>query len=163
MSKDRKYLHIIEYSKDHKIPKRKENEFDLNIDNHSIIRSSIVIDNYNKCKEQIKEDYTDYFYKDSELDNYVLPLNDVIIYDNFDVDETQEIAYVFECPICLSKTITSDSKLDFCPQCENSDFSFNLLALINTEQMENLAIDNDDITKVILTKDNDFLEILEKK
>ena len=163
MSKNRKYLHIIEYLKNCKIPERKEKEFDLDIDSHSIIRSSVIAADYDKCKEQVKEDYTDYLYKESELDNYVLPLDDVIIYDNIDVDETQEIAYVFECPICLSKTITSDSELDFCPQCENSDFPFNLLALINTKQMEDLAINNDDITNVILTKDNNFLEILEKK
>lgn len=154
----KKYLHIIEYSKlNNKIPKKEsfENEFTIG---NSLYRTSIVSSD-KSTKEEIKESLNnDSFYNiynENKLSEDIINIDDVIIYDDIDIkDKNQKLAYVFECPVCLYKTITTDKDLDFCPQCENVTFPFNLIALINTEQMEDIAIDNKDISKLIIVKDN---------
>ena len=72
------------------------------------------------------------------------------------LNDNQKLAYVLECPICLHKIITSDNNLDYCPQCENIQFPLDLVALINTDQMEELAIDNKDVTTLVIVKDGEI-------
>lgn len=144
-----KYLHIIEYSNQGlKIPERKENEHEF-IYNNSIFRASIKI---SESKEKIKESF-DPYYNNVKLDEKIIKLDNIIIYDNLDLKPEQELAYVYECPVCLNKTITSDKNLDYCPQCEQTKFPFDLVAIINTEQMEDIAVDNADVSTLIINKD----------
>lgn len=148
-----KYLYITEYSLDlkYKIPERKNNEFDLIIDNN-LIRTTI-----SNNQQKIKENF-DYIYDESKLDEKVIPLNKVIIYDDIDMnDEEQEVAYVYICPICQNVTITDRPNLDFCTICENTNFPPELYALINLKQMEDIAINNSDISEYIQIKDDEIV------
>ena len=152
-----KYLKIREYSTliPHKIPEKMEYENELKLSN-SIIRSYIE-DDYNRVR--VSEDYNPYInsvYNDALLEDKTIALNDCFIYDDIDVNEDQEIAYVMECPICLTTTIAS-KKLDFCPYCENNTFPPIITALINTKQMEDVAIDNPDISELAIIKDNKII------
>lgn len=151
-----KYLKICEYSTliPHKIPEKMEYENELKLSN-SIIRSYIEDDN----RVKVSEDYNPYInsvYNDALLEDKTIALNDCFIYDDIDVNEDQEIAYVMECPICLTTTIAS-KKLDFCPYCENNTFPPIVTALINTKQMEDVAIDNPDISELAIIKDNKII------
>lgn len=146
----RKYLYITEYSNllPHKVPVKESNEYDLK-QKDSIIRSSIKDYDINSVS-----DNSTY----SILDEKIIPLDKVFIYDDMDVelpkDSEQQIAYVFECPICLDITITTNKDYNFCEHCENTKFLPKLIALINLEQMENIAIEDKDISEFILVKDN---------
>lgn len=143
----RKYLHITEYSSliPYKLPCKKDNEFDLKIDNN-IIRTSV--NNYKTC---ISESYLS---DDITLLEQTIPLDNIIIYDDIDnLNEDQKLAYVYECPICLNTTITS-KKLDFCPHCENTKFSPEVIALISTNQMEDIALNQSDVSTLYLIKDD---------
>lgn len=150
-----KFLHITEYSSliPYKIPECKCNEHSLRHDN-SIIRS--YIDN---SKTIIKESF-DTIYNDTIIMEKTIPIKDMIIYDNINIaDDEQQIAYVFECPICLYKTITTDKNIDFCPHCENDKFTPQVVALINTSQMKELAFDNyEDTTYIKVVDDNIVFE-----
>lgn len=148
-----KYLHITEYSSlvPYKIPQKKPNEHDLVLDT-SIIRSSF---DDNKCP--IRESL-DTVFDESKLVEKTIPLDDVIIYDNIDMaNEDQKLAYVFECPICLEKTITTDPTFGFCPRCENNTFPPEVIALINVSQMEELAVDNPFLSTLIQVKGNKII------
>lgn len=151
-----KHLHIVEYSKYGKIPIKEEYEYEFKANNGNIIRSSILDD---------KKDYTNYedvivtYNKLSSglVDEKIINLNDVIVYDNLDIkDDTQKLVYVLKCPVCLNRTITSDSKIETCPQCGNSSFDFLVEALINQEQMEDVAIENDDVSTLIIVQDSEI-------
>ena len=144
----KKYLHIIEYSKLGKIPKKESFEHEFKYLN-SIFRVSVK---KAENKEMVKESFNPY-YNSSKLDEKIFELKDTIIFDDIDILDEQELAYIYECPICLYKIITSSNNIDFCPQCENTQFPFNLIALLNTEQMEELAIDNKDVTSLVILKD----------
>lgn len=150
----RKFLHITEYFNiPNKLPIKRNNEHSFKLDDKIFYTSVVTGDDY-ATKEQIKESYkNDTIYNDSIVDTTILPLDRVIIFDDLDIDPAQKIVYVFECPICLYTVITSNKDFDFCPQCENTEFPFILKALINTEQMEELAIDNSDITTLVIVKD----------
>ena len=144
-----KYLYISEYSlldKKH-IPEKLNNEYEFKIDN-SLIRGRIFESTKQDldCAKEEACNLYDSICNQSRIADDIIPLDDIIIYDNLDINDKQEIAYVFECPICLTKIITSDSKLNICPRCENTEFDFDLLALINTKQVEDLSNieDNDE-------------------
>lgn len=150
-----KYLHIIEYSS-RKIPNKKDYEYDLITAEGNIIRSSV-----DKYKEKIKENF-DNVYNDSIIEEKTFPLNKVVIYDNYDlVNEDQKVAYVFECPVCLEKTITTDPTYSYCAHCENDKFAPVVVGLINVEQMEEIAIEEADISTYIFVKDGK-IKIIEK-
>lgn len=150
-----KYLHITEYSS-RKIPNKKDYEYDLTTLEDNIIRS--YVDNH---REKIKENF-DNFYNDSIIEEKTFPLNKVIIYDNYDlINEDQKVAYVFECPVCLEKTITTDPTYNYCAHCENDKFAPVVVGLINVEQMEEIAIEDADISTYILVKDGK-IKIIEK-
>lgn len=143
----RKYLTISEYlnSSSIKLPEKQNTEFEFCIKDR-IYRTSV------------KESYEDMITyakpedeENSQISKKDIDLSDVIIYDNLDVIDSQELAYVYNCPVCLSTTISSEANLDFCPSCENAKFPLELIALINTEQMEELAVDEDN--SLILFKD----------
>lgn len=146
----RKYLYITEYSNllPHKVPVKESNEYDLK-QKDSIIRSSIKDYDINSVSDNSTYNI---------LDEKIIPLDKVFIYDDMDVelpkDSEQQIAYVFECPICLDITITTNKDYNFCENCENTKFLPKLIALINLEQMENIAIEDKDISEFILVKDN---------
>lgn len=146
----KKFLKITEYITNNKLQNKKDNEFEFNIDGH-LIRSCVC---QGEDKEIVKESFTNYQDQDKEIENTILPLNRVIIYDNKDIDLDQKLAYVFECPVCLTTIITSNKDLDYCPHCENVTFPFELLALVNTEQMEDIGIEHSDISDLIVVKDN---------
>ena len=157
-----KYLHITEYSKFGKIPQKQNNEYDLFYGN-SIIRSGIV---KNKTKEQIKESI-DPYYNMSKLEENIIDLNDVIIYsynDDIPTKIEQKLSYVYECPVCLNVIITPDSDFDVCPFCENMQFPFNLIAIINNEQTKDLSQDDEiksiklDNDKIIINKTDSVTE-----
>lgn len=134
----KKYLHITEYSSliPHKIPNRKSNEHDLECDGN-IIRTSVDTN-----KEQIKENFDNVF-NESKIYEKTIPLDDIVIYDNLDlVEENQKIAYIFECPVCLEKTITTDATFNYCPHCENTKFQPIVIGLMNLSQMEEIAVED---------------------
>lgn len=134
----KRYLHITEYSSliPHKIPNRKSNEHDLEYDGN-IIRTSVDIN-----KEQIKENFDNVF-NESKIYEKTIPLDDIVIYDNLDlVEENQKIAYIFECPVCLEKTITTDATFNYCPHCENTKFQPIVIGLMNLSQMEEIAVED---------------------
>lgn len=149
----RKFLRIIEYSMLGKIPAKESFEHEFIIGD-KLFRTSVC---EAEDKEQIKENF-DPYYNDSKLEEKSFALNDVLIFDDLDVqDPAQKLVYVFECPVCLNKIITTEDDFDFCPQCEQEQFPFDLIALINTEQMEELAIDNPDVTTLVLIKDDEIV------
>lgn len=151
----KKFLYVVEYAKGLNIPDLKFNEHETQFGN-STIRSSVE-EGY--TKKDIKESINTY-YNNSKVEETVIPLDDVLVYDNIDADiDKQEIAYVFECPICSSVTITSEHDIDFCPQCENTEFPFNLLALIPVQQMEEIGIDNKDVSTLVLVKDDNVVMV----
>lgn len=155
----RKFLHIIEYSGSspkYKIPDKRSFEYDINY-NGNLVRT-FVDSNRDRIKESL-----DYIYDESKVAEKTIPLKDVIIYDNIDYKEDQELAYVFECPICLNITITSDAGLDFCPHCENTKFAPNVIAILNIEQMDNIAIENKDVSGLIIVKDDKVIYREDKK
>lgn len=150
--KEKKYLRLIEYSllAPHKIPERKQGEFDCILKN-SIIRTKV-------CDEdtaRIQESFT--IYNEAKVEDRVIPLKDVIIYDNKDVNQEQEIAYVFECPLCLNTIMSSSKDIDLCPRCENTKFVPELIALINVKQMEDIAINDKENSSLIIVKDNEIV------
>lgn len=152
-----KYLKITEYSKYSKnmLPNlngKFEHEFELG---DSIIRTSVFSE-----KDRIYESYnTAVINKLNELkiEENIIPLKDVVVYDEIDIsDNEQKLAYVFECPICLYKILTTQSNVDTCPICENTNFPPRVIALINQEQMEDIAINNKDTSSLLLV-DNDSI------
>lgn len=148
-----KYLHITEYSSmiPYKIPKIKIGEHDLEY-NGNIIRTSV--DTY---REPIKEHF-DYLSNDSKIYDKTIPLDNVVIYDEIDMEnENQEIAYVFECPVCLEKTITTNSVLESCPHCENNKFAPQVIGLMNVSQMEEIAIEDADVSYYIQVEDGKII------
>lgn len=157
-----KYLHIVEYSKYGKIPVKESFEHEFKTTDGNIVRSSVVKDKENKNYDSFEDIINTYNKLSGVVEDKTISLKDVIIYDNLDIDNLdQKLVYVLECPVCLNRTITSDSKIDTCPQCGNSDFPFIVKALINQEQMEELAIDNDDVTTLIIVKD-DEIKLIDK-
>lgn len=148
----KKFLKISEYSKLGKIPNKKDFEHEFNIDN-SIFRSSVCIA---ENKETIKESFYDMLYNNSKIDEVIIPLDKIVIYDDLDVDKTQKLAYTYECPVCLNKIISSDANLNYCPQCENETFPLTVIALLNIDQMEDIAINDKDVSKLIIVKDNEI-------
>lgn len=149
----RKYLHITEYSSliPYKIPKCKCEEHRFKY-GESVIKS--FIDNN---KTIIKESF-DTIYNDSVILEKSIPIDKIIIFDDLDVeDEEQTMQYVFECPVCLYNIVTTKQNIDFCPYCENDKFPPELIALINKEQMEELAVENADYTTLIQVKDNNIV------
>lgn len=149
-----KYLHITEYSSliPYKIPNKKENEHEFEFDG-SVFRS--FIDSH---KEPIKESYGYYLPNEAELEEKTIPLDDIVIYDVLDLNnEDQKVAYIYECPVCLEKTITTTPILEFCPHCENAKFSPQVIGLINIAQMEEIAIDNADTCYYVQVKDNEVI------
>lgn len=155
-----KYLHILEYSKfSNFLPILESFEHEFTI-NNSIFRTSIV---ESDSKEKIKESFNP-IYNNQKLDEEIIPLTDVVIYDNIDVIPEQKLAYVYQCPVCLNVTISSDNKtMEYCPQCENSTFDFDLIAIINTEQMEEIAINEKENTSLVLVKDDEVVMVDEKR
>lgn len=151
----KKYLRITEYCTHvpYRIPKIEKGQFDLTIDD-DLIRSSVVTDQ--DSKSLISEGLHS-VYNEALLSEKEIPLSNVFIYDDIDVDYEQEIAYVFECPICLTTTITSKQNLDFCPYCENNKFPPNLIALVNTKQMEDIAVEHSDVSSLAVVKDNKII------
>lgn len=154
-----KYLRIIEYSPlTDKLPIKEDNEFEFKYHNN-IIRTKFFNEK-DLIKEKVRESINP-LYNDTIISTETICLDNSIIYDNIDLDDEQEIAYVFECPICMYTSISSDKDLDFCPQCENTSFPLKLIALVNTEQMQNIAIDDKETT-LIIVKDGK-VKILDKK
>nr|CAI9751327.1 hypothetical protein DGKKSRWO_DGKKSRWO_CDS_0047 [uncultured phage]CAI9752193.1 hypothetical protein CVNMHQAP_CVNMHQAP_CDS_0047 [uncultured phage] len=141
----KKFLHIVEYAKGMKIPEKLDEEYEFYYCN-SIFRTSIK---EASSKEKVKESF-DPYYNNVKLDEQVIDLGNILIYDNIDIKDDQTLAYVYECPVCLNKTITSDKNLDYCPQCEQTKFPFDLIAIVNTDQMEDIAIKNDDVSTLII-------------
>lgn len=141
----KKYLHITEYSSliPYKIPNRKVNEYDLEY-NGNIIRTSVDTN-----KEQIKESL-DTIFDESKIYEKTIPLDDIVIYDNLDIiNEDQKVAYIFECPVCLEKTITTDATFNYCPHCENTKFQPLVIGLMNLSQMEEIAVEDADSSSYI--------------
>lgn len=151
-----KYLYIREYLKTKKgIPIKKNNEYDLDLKDR-IIRSSVIAKNtYDKSivYESINNTQDKQLYNDVTVDTVIIPLDNIILYDYLDIDRTQKLAYVYECPICLSNIISSDKDIEYCPHCENSTYPFNLLALVNIDQTRDFSKTKDD--KNISVKFND--------
>lgn len=147
-----KYLHILEYSSRLKIPERKklENEFKYL---GNIFRTSVV---FSESKEQIKESFNP-VYNNSKIDEKIIDLDDIVIYDNIDIKPEQDLVYVYECPVCLSKTISSEPEQKFCPQCEQDRFYLDILALINTDQLNDLK------EMAVVSEDNKLMFIKEEK
>lgn len=129
-----KFLHIVEYSTliKYKIPERKRNEYQIKI-GESILRSYIDDNEHIICDDSI--------YNDSKLCEKTIPLDKIIIYDDFDVieDKDQKLLYVFECPICFNTIISFNSDLELCEICNNSLFKPKLVALLNNEQYEDIS------------------------
>lgn len=154
-----KFLCISEYSDYGIIPNRKNYEYELKLgDRH--IRSFVF--SGDKDKEQVKESINDPLFNEAKISSDVIPLDKVIIYDNKNLvpnNPDQKIAYVYVCPICLTTLISNDNDLDFCPHCENTKFSPELKALVNMDQMEDIAIEESDSSLLIIKKDN--IEIID--
>ena len=149
-----KYLHIVEYSTliPYKIPIKESKDFDLYIDD-SIIRSSVV-----SGKSKVSEKYSTDILQDTVLDEKFLPLEDVIVYDDIDIrNNDQKVAYVYECPVCFNITITTDPNFDFCTHCENSKFTPKLVGLINIEQMEEIAVNENDTSSYVQIKNDKII------
>lgn len=158
----KKHLHIVEYSRFGKIPVKESFEHEVTLDNGNIIRTSVHNDveenDYISDVDRIINVYNN----ESKIEEKNIDLDNVIIYDNLDIESPQSLAYVYECPICLNTTITTDPEIDMCPQCGNKKYPFNVIALINTNQMEEIATEDDDVSSLIIIKDNK-LEILPRK
>lgn len=152
----KKYLRTIEYSPLGKIPKKEEKEFEF-IYNNSIIRTKVF---NNDSKTKIEESI-DSYYNNSIIDSNVLCIDDVIIYDDININDNQELAYVFECPVCMYTSITSDKDMDFCPQCENTNFPLKLISLINIDQMNDIAINDKESTLIVVNDDK--IEVFDKE
>lgn len=154
------YLHIREYSKSGKhlpIPVPGERVFTY-LDSVYYGR----IDN-NEHRVQISE-YYDTVYDSAKLDEEVIPLDDVVIYDNLDiVSDTQPLSYVYRCPVCLRTILTTESNLDFCPNCENTKFAPEVVGLLNKDLMDDIAIDDADETTYIQVKDDSIILRDERK
>lgn len=144
----KKHLIISEYLNhpNIKLPEKLATEFEFCIGN-KIYRTKVIKESYANDIIYAKTEEEE----NSQIDKKEIDLNNVIIYDNLDVIDSQELAYVYNCPVCLSTTISSEANLDFCPSCENAKFPLELVALINTEQMEELAVDEDN--SLVLFKD----------
>lgn len=142
-----KYLYIREYLKTKKgIPIKRNNEYDLDFGDR-IMRSSIITsDTHNKSivYESINNTQDKQLYNDVIIDTVVIPLDNIILYDYLNIDRTQKLAYVYECPICLSNIISSNKDIECCPHCENDVYPFNLLALINIDQTRDFSKTKDD-------------------
>lgn len=144
-----KYLHIIEYSSlvPYKIPESKGNRFSL------VLQDSVIQSYVDDVKTRVMESI-DYIMDDAKLSEVTVPLDNVIIYDNLDLDnEEQKLAYVFRCPVCQSVYISTNPTEDFCFICENDKFSPELVGLINVGQMEKIAVDENDVSTLIQIKD----------
>lgn len=158
-----KYLHIIEYSKYGKIPVKESFEHEFKTVDGNTIRSSVIDDKKDNYCSDFDNIINTYNKLSGVVEDKTISLKDSIIYDNLDINNPkQKIVYVLECPICLNCTITSDSKIDTCPQCGNNEFSFNVKALINQEQMEDLAINNDDVTTLIIVNKDGNIQFIDK-
>lgn len=152
----RKFLRIIEYFKNVKLPLKENYEYEFTIEN-KIYRTSICEASF---KEQVSESF-DPEYNDAKVGEQVFELKDVVIYDDMDINSPQDIVYTMECPICLNTIISNDSQLDFCPRCGNEEFPLEVKALINTAQMEEIAIDNKDVSSLVIVKD-DKIQLVDK-
>lgn len=144
----KKYLHITEYSSNlkYKIPNRKHGEFDLELKD-SIIRSKL-----DEFACPIRESF-DTLFDQAKLEEQTIPIDDVYIYDDLDIeDDDQKIAYVFRCPICGRLTIQTNPNLDSCLQCEEQIFKPEVIGLINRDQMEDISINNSDVSTYIQIK-----------
>lgn len=147
----RRFLKITEYSSfmSNKIPERKTTDFDVQLDTGSTIRTSIV-DSKSKVCEAFSNDPLD----DNIIEEKFFPLDELIIYDDLDItNEDQKVAYVYECPVCFYKTVTTDPQYNFCPQCENSKFTPEVVGLIPLAQMEELEANDKDVTVFQLKDD----------
>lgn len=154
----KKFLKITEYFNNDFLDNKKNNEFEFILNNH-VIRSCVC---QGEDKEIVKESFNNYSNNENIVDTVILPLNRVVIYDDMDIDPEQTLAYVLECPVCLTTIISSNKDIDYCPHCENVTFPFDLLAIINTEQMEDIGIENSDISDLIVIKDNK-IEFMKRK
>lgn len=144
------YLHIVEYSamRPTRIPRLKFRQFRYKI-GESVYHA--YIDN---SRVRIKEDFDKPLEEDSKISEDTISLDDVILVDDLDLDkESQKLAFVYECPVCLNKTITTASNYDFCPHCENSRFSPEVIGIINVPLMEDIAVNHPENTTFIQTKD----------
>lgn len=151
-----KYLHTIEYSPLGRIPDIQDREYEFK---HlgNVFRASIVD---GESKRQIREQF-DPYYNNSKLEEKIIPLKDIIIVDDLDIeDKTQKLAYVFECPVCLNVIVSTNPKYDWCPQCENQTYDLNLIAIVNQELVEDMAIDEADESTVMFIKDNRLIKTL---
>ena len=157
----KKFLKITEYFNNKFLDNKKDNEFEFMLNNH-IIRSCVC---QGEDKEIVKESFYNSANNENIVDDIILPLNRVVIYDDMDVDFEQILAYVLECPVCLTTSISSNKDNCYCPHCENVTFPFDLLAIINIEQMEDIGIENSDISDLIIVKDNkiEFIKRDDKK
>lgn len=151
-----KYIHTTEYSPLGRIPDIKDDEYEFQ---HlgNIFRVSIA---EGESKRQIKEQF-DPYYNNSKLEEKIIPLQNVVIVDDLDIqDRTQKLVYVFECPVCLNTIVSTDPKYDWCPQCENQTYDLNLIAIINQELMEDIAIDEADDSTVMFIKDGKLIKTI---
>lgn len=146
------YLHIVEYSSamPKRIPKIKAGQYEYKV-GESVFHAFI-----DKYRVRIKEDLDTTMMEDEvKLDENTIPLDDVILVDDVNIDkETQKLAFVFECPVCLSKTISTNSQFDFCPHCENPRFSPEVIGLISVPLMEDIAVNHPETNTLIQIKDD---------
>ena len=152
-----KYLEIKEYSSivKNKIPEIKDKEHEL-ILKESVIHSKIVDKDDNDMTTSLYSDMSDSI----KIDDMSIPLNQVYIYDDLYIgDESQNIAYVYECPICYHTIISTEPNLETCPHCGNNRFPLDVKGLINTSQMEEIAFDNSDVSTYIYIDKDDNIKV----
>lgn len=151
-----KYIHTIEYSPLGRIPEIKKNEYEFEYSGN-IFRASIVD---GESKRQIREQF-DSYYNSSKLEEKIIPFQNAIIVDDLDLqDKTQKLVYVFECPVCLNIIVSTDPKCYWCPQCENQTYDLELIAIINQELMEDMAIEEVDDSTIVFVKDDKIIKML---
>lgn len=153
-----KYLKITEYCSafKNKIPELKTNEHQLQL-KESVVHSSIIDKNDN---EPISINPYDNYFNENKIEDINIPLDQVYIYDDLSINNNeQDIAYVYQCPICYHTIISTEPNLSICPHCGNERFSFDILGLINTTQMEEIAFDNSDTSTYIYIDKNNNIKV----
>lgn len=151
-----KYIHTVEYSPLGRIPPKLSGEYEFNCAGN-IVRASLV---EGDSKRQIKEQF-DPYYNNSKLEEKIIPFQNVIIVDDLDLqDKTQKLVYVFECPVCLNTIVSTNPKCHWCPQCENQTYDLDLVAIINQDLMEDMAIEEADDSTIVFVKDGKVIKQL---
>lgn len=153
-----RYIHTIEYSPLGKIPKKKDNEHEFNYFGN-IMRVSIA---EGDSPTQIKESFNPIF-NESKLEEQIIPLQNIVIVDDLDIQKPeQRLVYVYECPVCLNHIVSTDSNCYWCPQCENQTYDLNLVAIIDKELLDEMAVEDADATTIICVKGDKIVKKIEQ-